>query len=164
MMKIITLSDHTGDMIAEAEKNRRFRYGRQQAVYDAEYRRRLDDRGRWKSKYDDVQVRRDSRTTEIRTRIDVAWSDRRYIVAVLLPFWLVAVGCGYMQREVVLSARYEMPIGPKEEATMAEPTGAENAWRIANKGETEVVNHLRGRFGDEWVLIGGYLTSRGEID
>ena len=163
-MKIITLSDHTGDMIAEAEKDRKFQYERQQAVYDAEYRRRLDERDRWRSRYDDVRVRRDRRTTEIRTRIDIAWSDRRYIVVALMPFWLVAVGCAYMLWEAVLSARYKMPIGPKEEATMAEPTERENAWRIGNQGETEVVDHLRGRFSDEWVLIGGYLTAKGEID
>ena len=163
-MKIITLSDHTGDMIAEAEKDRRFQYERQQAAYDDEYRRRLEQRERWKSGYDDVRVRRDSRTTEIRTKIDVAWSERRYIMIALMPLWLVAVGCAYMLWETVLTARYMMPIGRKKEAMMPEPTERENAWRVGDQGETEVVNHLRSRFSGEWVLIGGYLTSKGEID
>ena len=87
-----------------------------------------------------------------------------YIVVALMPFWLVAVGCAYMLWEAVLSTRYKMPIGPKKEAIMAEPTERENAWRIGSHGEMEVVNHLRGGFSDEWVLVGGYLTSKGEID
>ena len=78
----------------------------------------------------------------------------------LMPLWLVAVGCAYMPWETVLSARYMMPIGWKKQATMPEPTERENAWRIGDQGEMEVVNHLRSRFSGEWVLIGGYLTSK----
>ena len=163
-MKIVTLSDHTGDMIEEAESARRFEYERRQADYDAEYERIMEIRDREREVYRAAGEKRSAWSNATTARIADGWRKKRRIRAILRAIWLVMGFTTLTLWDILLLCRLMFLDDRRRKAVMPPPTGSENAWRVGHEGEQRVVNHLAGRFGDDWTLIGGYMSAKGEID
>jgi hypothetical protein len=133
-MRIVPLSDHPGDMLAEARRDREAAGGKAGGKTEERYRKGL--------------AARQERISQACERRDKARAERDLVARLrwgLIAWW----------------RRLARPL--RQPAALT-PSHGEEAIKGGIKGEQEVADVLRGALGDAWALVKGYRNRRGEID
>ena len=107
----------------------------------AAFSRKLDERNQ-------AAERRDEKRQEYRDQFDSAVRERK-VVGAVKGAWNVLFG-----------NLPNVPPKPSLEAASRE----EEVWKAGNDGELKVADYLASRLSDEWTLVSGFMTGKGEID
>ena len=107
----------------------------------ATFSRKLDERNK-------AAERRDQKRQEYRDQLDSAVRERK-VMGSVKGVWNVLFG--------------DLPKVPPNPTLEAASRG-EEVWKAGNDGELKVVDYLSSRLSDEWTLVSGFMTGKGEID
>ena len=190
-MKTIILSDHTGDMIARENRQRRERHETEMSRYRSESAKRSK---RIDAEYENLMA---AYQHEIGAWRGMSWWGKfqggisnaklafmlcSIVMAVSLfvfimnpAAWLLLL---FVPGTLIFMATFFPTRGPKPPSREriskhwpgpAQPrkeTSSEQqrVWQAGSEGERRASRHLSGQLGDEWTLISGYRGPGGEID
>ena len=135
-MRMIVLSDHTGQMVSELEYTRQSDFERRNSEYQSELTVQ--------------EEKREEKRLGIKQEMSRSWRSGRVFSLVSNVFRLIA------HRRAARS----VPPQPKMKAATRE----ENVWKVGDEAENKVADHLAHQLNDQWTLISGYRNPKGEID
>ena len=190
-MKSIVLSDHTGDMIASREKERKSQYDSAMAKYHSESASRAirvqqmyaSQMSVYENEVESWQAK--NWTQRLAYGISNSWLVLLLCIAlvgfsVYIPiavqdyWWVLLVVPGtllfmaifFPTRRPTEPSREKIGLQLPEPARPRQATTSDeqHVWQAGNEGERRVSAYLSSRLNDDWTLISGYRGQGGEID
>ena len=190
-MKTIVLSDHTGDMLAQQERERREKYAAEMERYKAAAKSR---NRRVEAEFDLLTAGydRDRKAWENMNILGRFAHGTKKSWGLFLLCIVVIASCAYLplsgstHRNVIFAVPVVLafmvlyfptrsPKPPSKEKVASsnpkpfrpiEATSSEETriWKAGSEGERRVAAYLSARLKDDWTLVSGYRGPGGEID